>query len=89
MSRRLSIIYVWDVLVLVLVFNESPILTVIYVFSFFVVFKMYKPGLQITHLILDNLIFLGSVDIGSYLLATRFEMWILTLDHFLYVFSDP
>ena len=48
-------------------FKESSILTIKYVFQLFLVFKMYKSGLQVIHLNSDNLIFLGSVDIGAFL----------------------
>ena len=48
-------------------FKESLILTIKYVFSFFLVFKLYKSGLQVIHLNLDHLRFLGSFDIGGFL----------------------
>ena len=80
MSRRLSIVYVCKVLVLW--FMESSTLTVFYIFSFCLVFKLYKSSLQILQFILDHLIFLGSVDIGGYLIVALFERWILTLAHF-------
>ena len=80
MSRRLSIVYVCNVLVLW--FMESSILTVFYIFSFCLVFKLYKSSLQILQFISDHLIFLGSVDIGGYLIVALFERRILTLAHF-------
>ena len=86
MFRRLSIVYVWSLLVFS--FMESSILTIFYIFSFCLVFKLYKSSLQILQFISDNLIFLGSVDIGSYLIVAIFERWILTLAHFSDVFSD-
>ena len=69
MPRRLSIVYVSDLLVFS--FMESSVPTVMYSFSFFLVFKLLKSSLQIIHLISDHLIFLGSVDIGGYLVAAR------------------
>ena len=45
MSRRLSIVYVWSLLVLS--FMESSILATFYIFSFFLVFKLCKSSLQI------------------------------------------
>ena len=60
---------------------ESSILTVIFIFSFlvfelsfeFLVFELHKSVLQIILLISDNLMFLGSVDIGDYLIVACFE----------------
>ena len=62
-------------------FMESSILTVIFIFSFlvfelsfeFLVFELHKSVLQIILLISDNLMFLGSVDIGGYLIVACFE----------------
>ena len=48
-------------------FRESSILTINYVFSFFLVFKLYKSGLQTIHFNSDHLRFLGSVVIGGFL----------------------
>ena len=57
-------------------FMESSLLTIINKFSFF-------WSLNCTRLvILDDLIFLGNVDIGGYLLIAYFEGRILTLGHF-------
>ena len=54
-------------------FMESSILTIIYVFSFLLGFKLYKFGLQIIHLIFDHVTFLGSVDIGGFIVD--FKSW--------------
>ena len=51
----------------VCLFKESSILTIKYVFSFFLVFKWYKSGLQVIHLSTDHFRFLDSVDIGGFL----------------------
>ena len=48
-------------------FRKSSILTIKYVFSFFLVFKLYKSGLQVIHLNLAYVRFLGNVDIGGFL----------------------
>ena len=48
-------------------FRESSILTIKYGFSFFLVSKLCKAGLQIIHLNWSHLRFLGSVDIGGFL----------------------
>ena len=84
MARRLSIVYVPSLLVFS--FMESSILTIFYIFSFCLVFKLYKSSLQNLQFISGHLIFLGSVDIGGYLIVTLFERWILTLAHFSDVF---
>ena len=44
-------------------FWESSIVPINYVFSFFLVFKFYKSGLQTIHLNSDHPRFLGSVDL--------------------------
>ena len=67
-------------------FMESSVLTVLYIFSFFLVFKLHKSSLQILHLILNHLIFLGSVKMGGYLVVTYFESLILTFAYFLDIF---
>ena len=51
-------------------------------FSFFLVFELYKSSLQI----IEHLIYLGNIDIGGYLVVAYFEKWILTLAHFSNVF---
>ena len=85
MSRRLNIAYVSGLLVYS--FMESSILTIIYIFSVFLDFKLHISSLEklyiwnytlyrnleIIHLISDHLIFLGSVDIQRYLVVTYFE----------------
>ena len=85
MSRRLNIAYVSGLLVYS--FMESSVLTIIYIFSVFLDFKLHKSSLEklyiwnytlytnleIIHLISDHLIFLGSVDIEGYLVVTYFE----------------
>ena len=71
MSRRLSIVYVLGLLVFS--FMESSILTIMYTFSFFLVFKLYKSSLQIIHIISDHLIFLVSINIEGYLVVAYFE----------------
>ena len=68
---------------------ESSIPTSFYIFSFCLVFKLYKYSLQILQFISSHLIFLGSVDIGGYLIVALFERWILTLAHFSDVFFWP
>ena len=80
MSRELSIVSDWGLLLFS--FMECSVLTIIYVFSFFLVFKLYRFGLQIVSFISDYLVFLDSVDIKGYLVVEYFERWILTLGHF-------
>ena len=48
-------------------FRESSLLTINYIFSFFLLFKLCKSGLHIIHLNSDHLRFLRSVDIGGFL----------------------
>ena len=67
---------------------ESSVLIKIYSFSFCLVFKVYRYSLQILQFISGHLIFLGSVNIGSYLIVALFERWILTLARFSDVFPD-
>ena len=64
-SRRLNIVYVWSLLVLS--FMQSFFLTIFYIFSFCLIFKLYKFSLKILHLISENPLFLGSVNIEGYL----------------------
>ena len=52
---------------------ENSILTIFYIFSFCLFFKLVKSSLQILDLVSDHLIFLGSVDIGDYLVVVCFE----------------
>ena len=52
---------------------ESSILTIFYIFSFCLVFKLYKFSLQILQFTSGYLIFLSSVDIGGYLIVAFFE----------------
>ena len=80
MSRRLSIVYVWGLLVFSCM--ESSILTIFYIFRFCLVCKLYKSSLKILHLILGHLIFLGSVDIKCYLVVAYFERWVLAPAYF-------
>ena len=87
MPRRLSIVYIWSLLVFS--FMESSILIIFYIFSFCLVFKLYKSSLQILHLISGHFTFLGCVDIGGYLVVTCFESWILAPAHFSDVFMWP
>ena len=88
MSRRLSIVYVWRLIVFS--FMESSILTIFYIFSFWLFIKLYKSSVQILQIISDYLIFLGSVDIGGYLIVASFERWIIiTLANFSGVFFWP
>ena len=87
MSRRLSAVYAKGLLVFS--FMESSTLTFMWVLSLFLVFKLNKSCLKIIHLVLDHLIFLGTVDRGSYLVVTHFERWILTLGHFSDAFFLP
>ena len=86
MSKRLSIVYVWSLLVFS--FMESLVLTIFWTVNFCLVFKLFKSSLQIMQFIPGHLIFLGSVDIGGYLIATLFGSWILTHAHFSIFFSD-
>ena len=79
MSRRLSIVYVLGILVFS--FMESSILTIMYTFSFSLVFKLYKSSQQIIYIILDHLISLVSINIEGYLVVAYFERWILTGIH--------
>ena len=53
--------------VLFFLFMENLILTIKYVFSFFLVFIWFRSGLQVIHCNLDHPRFLGAVDIGGYL----------------------
>ena len=83
--QKINIAYVSGLLVYS--FMESSILTIIYIFSVFLDFKLHKSSLEklyiwnytlytnleIIHLISDHLIFLGSVDIQRYLVVTYFE----------------
>ena len=71
MSRRVSIIFMQGLLMFS--FMETSILTIMYGFCCFLVFKLYKSGQQIIHLILDQFIFLHSVDSGGYLVVAYFE----------------
>ena len=71
MSRRLSIVYVLGILVFS--FMESSILTIMYTFSFSLVFKLYKSSQQIIYIILDHLISLVSINIEGYLVVAYFE----------------
>ena len=71
MSRRLSIVYVLGILVFS--FMESSILTIMYTFSFSLVFKLYKSSQQIIHIISDHLISLVSINIEGYLVVAYFE----------------
>ena len=71
MSRRLSIIFVSGLLLSS--FTASSILTIMYIFSIFIVLKLCKDNLKIIHLISDHLIFLGSVDIRDYLVVASVE----------------
>ena len=70
-ARRLSIVYVWRLLVFS--FMESSILTIFYILSLFLVFKLRTSCLQILHLISDYVTFLGSADIGAHLVVAYFE----------------
>ena len=71
MSRRLSIIFVSGLLLSS--FTESSILTIMYIFSIFMVLKLCKGNLKIIDLISDHLIFLGSVDIRDCLVVASVE----------------
>ena len=63
-------------------FMESSIITVFYMFSFCLVFKLFKSTLQILQFISGHLMFLVSIDIAGCLIVALFERWILTLSHF-------
>ena len=52
---------------------ESSILTIFYIFSFCLVFNLFKASLKIQQFISGHLIFLGSADIGGYLMVALFE----------------
>ena len=84
MSRRLSIVYVRSLLVFS--FMESSVLTIFYIFSFCLVFKLHSSSLQILRFFSGHLVFLGSIVIGGYLIVALFGSWILTLAHFSDVF---
>ena len=84
MSRRLSIVYVWSLLVLS--FMESSILATFYIFSFFLVFKLCKSSLQI--LFGPSHIF-GQCWYWWLFIVALFGRWILTLAHFSDVFFWP
>ena len=76
MPRRLIIVSVRDLLMYL--FMDSSILTTMYVFSFFLIFKLCKSGLQMIYLISDCHIFLGSVHIKSDLVVeykVNFNSW--------------
>ena len=65
----------------VLSFKKSLILTIKYTFSLFLVFRLYKSGLQVRHLNSNHLIFLGSVDIGGtlqwYVLKNKVLLYVI------------
>ena len=64
-------------------------LSIVYVWSLLVfLFMKSKSILQVLQYILGYLLFLGSVDIGGYLIVALFKRWILTLNNFSDVFSD-
>ena len=71
---------------LVFSFLESSVITIFYIFSFCLVFKLYKSSLQNLQFISGHLRFLGSVDIGACLIVALFERWTLTLAYFSDVF---
>ena len=71
MHRRLRIIYFSGFLVLS--FMESLILTICYIFSFCLLYSLYKSSLQILQFISDHLVFLGFVDICGYLIVALLE----------------
>ena len=83
---KLRIAFVWGVLVLS--FMKSSVLTFMQVFSFFLVFKLYKSDLHIIFFIADQIKFLGIVGVGGYLVVGYFENWILSLGQFSDVFSE-
>ena len=49
MSSCSSILYIWGLLSCFHLNKESSVLTIKYVLNFILVFKLYKPGLQIKH----------------------------------------
>ena len=54
-------------------FKKNLFLAIKYVFSFFLVFKFYKSGLQIKQLNPDHLRFQGSGDIGGFFIIAYFK----------------
>ena len=58
-------------------FHYGKFNSIMYIFSFSLVFKLCKPGLQIISF--RAIFFFGSVNIGSYLVVRYFERRILTL----------
>ena len=87
MYRRLSTVYVWSLLVFS--FLENSIIITFYIFNFCLVFKLYKPSLQILQFISGHLRFLGSADIGGCLIVALIKRWTLTLAHFSDAFLWP
>ena len=67
MSSYLSIIYIWGLLTCFHLNKESLIVTIKYVCSFYLVFKLCSSGLQIIHLHSNHLRLLGSVGIWGVL----------------------
>ena len=72
----------------VLISGELIIIT-FYIFNFCLVFKLYKPSLQILQFISGHLRFLDSVDIGCCLIVALIKRWTLTLAHFSDAFLWP
>ena len=70
-------------------FMESSIITVFYMFTLCLVFKLCKSTLQILQFISGHLMFLVSIDIGGCLIVASFERRILTLSHFSNAFFWP
>ena len=74
MSRRLNIVYVWVVLVFSLM--ESSVLIIMYIFSFFLVFKLYKCSLQIIiHIIPDHFWAVLILEVIGYYLVGSDMYW--------------
>ena len=82
MSRNLSIIYIWTLLVLP--FKESPMPLLCILLMLFLVCKLWTFGLQVIPLILVHLTF---IDIVSYLVVWNLEMSVLILNCFISCFS--
>ena len=81
MSRRLSILYVWGLLVFS--FMENSFLTILYIFHFCLVCKLY---ISFPTNLFCFFLRGGRGGIGGYSVAAKFQRWILTLTHFSNVF---
>ena len=83
-SEKLNIASVWGLLVLSSV--EILVLTIMYIFSFFLVFKLYKSGVQIVHLIPDWRLFSSGVCSGEFLTLGQFNSWYIYIYIYTYIY---